>query len=342
MHSPRVSVIMPVNNIQTFLTEAIESILNQTFADFEFLIISEPGTNHEIIDGYSDRRIRHIRTARKIGLARSLNYGIKAARGEYIARMDADDVSLPGRLERQVTFLDEHQYIGIVGTGYEYIDETGRTLLIRSNPSGPEFTKWLLLFGDVIINSSILARVDVIRHIGGYDPALVVAEDYDLWVRATANKTKIVNLPDVLTKLRIHSGSISRVYASLMARNTNVITKRALESVYGAEISASTVSTLLYRSNQNANDYFDAAKTLKQLCVKFLRDSKIPEQERNSILNSAASRLHVLALKNRRKAPLLSARTWWLILMISPRDVPTLMFSTLKKSIHYALCYLNQ
>ena len=328
---PRVSVIMPVNNVQTYLTEAIDSILNQKFTDFEFLIITEPGTSHKIIDGYSDRRIRRIQTARRIGLARSLNYGIKEARGEYIARMDADDVSLPGRLERQVTFLDEHQHIGIVGTGCECIDETGRTLSICSNSSGPEFTKWLLLFGDVIIHPSIVARVDVIQHVGGYDPAMVHAEDYDLWVRATENKTKIVNLPDVLIKLRIHSGSISRVYASLQARNTNVIIKRALESVYGAKISASTVSALLYRSNQNTIDYFDAAKTLKQLCVKFLRDSKILGQERNSILNSASSRLYVLALNTLRKGPLLSVRIWWLILMISPGALPRLIGSTVKK-----------
>jgi glycosyltransferase involved in cell wall biosynthesis len=310
------------------LTEAVESILNQTFADFEFLIITEPGTNREIIDAYSDRRIRHVEAPQVIGLARCLNLGIQMAKGEYIARMDADDVSFPDRLERQVTYLDEHQEVGIVGTGYESIDESGRTLSISSKPSSPEFIKWQSLLVNPVAHPSILARAEVIRHLGGYDPAMVHAEDYDLWVRAIANKTNIVNLPDVLIKLRDHSHRVSHIYTNLQKRNTNVIVKRNLESAYGAKISESTVSVLLHRSKQTPIENYCAAKILKELSIKFSQNKKIFEKERKLILKGAASMLYVIALNIRREALILSLRV---MLMIPLRELPRLIGSTVKK-----------
>lgn len=330
---PRVSVIMPVKGAQTYLSEAIESILHQTFADFEFLVITEPGTNHEIIDAYLDTRIKHIETAQSIGLARCLNYGIQMAKGEYIARMDADDISFPNRLERQVTYLDEHHDVGIVGTGYESINESGRTLSISSKSSSPEFIKWQSLFVNPIIHASVLARADVIRRLGGYNPAMVHSEDYDLWVRAMEN-AKIVNLPDVLIKLRDHSGRVSRVSANLQEHNANVIVKRNLESVYGAKISESVVSVLLYRSKQTSIQNYCAAKTLKELSIKFSQNSKVPQKERRLILRMAASRLYVIALNVRKEAPLLSLR---IILMIPLQELPRLIGSTVKKLLERSI-----
>ena len=172
---PKVSIIMPVYDAERYLKESIDSILNQSFGDFECIIVSEYGTSDEsiaIIESYHDRRIRHIRNTRRLGYARSLNVALKEAQGEYVASQDADDVSLQVRLEREVEFLDGHPRIGVVGSWFETIDEDGRAISENHTPVESAVIKWRLLFYCPIANPSTMVRRAIYEALGGYDARL--------------------------------------------------------------------------------------------------------------------------------------------------------------------------
>ena len=178
--SPKVSVIMSVYNGEKYLREAIDSILNQTFKDFEFLIINDGSTDssREIILSYDDPRIRLIDNKKNIGLTRSLNKGIQLARGEYIARQDADDISLPERFMKQVKYLDGHRNVGLLGCGVAVIDERNaevkRWEIKRDN-------QYALI--NSIAHGSVMIRAHCLKEVGGYRKELKYVQDKDLWYR---------------------------------------------------------------------------------------------------------------------------------------------------------------
>jgi len=208
---PTVSVIMSVYNGKRFLQEAIDSILAQTFTDFEFLIFDDGST-----DGSSDilsaaaARNRRIVLERlpHTGLSAALNRGLEKARGRYVARMDADDISLPDRFEKQIRFLDSHPDIALVSGGFELIDEEGRSLKTILHPVLPEIVHHELLEHNFICHPAIMARRDALRSIGGYRAQYLHAEDWDMWLRLS-ERYRLANLPDVLIKYRQHLSKVS-------------------------------------------------------------------------------------------------------------------------------------
>lgn len=203
MNMPKVTVLMSVYNGEKYLKEAIDSILAQTFRDFEFLIINDASTDStkSIILSCHDPRIRYIENEANIGLTRSLNKGISLAKGEYIARMDADDVSLPARLEKQVQFLDSREGVGLLGTSWLSINDVG-LLLSVNKACGGAYAAHSMCHGSVMIRKSTLEKA------GGYRPCFKYAQDYDLWLRLS-EVCEADNLSETLYKLRLHSGSIS-------------------------------------------------------------------------------------------------------------------------------------
>ena len=205
---------MPVYNGERFLRDSVESILGQTFTDFEFLILDDGSTDStwEILQRYAekDTRIVLIRNERNIGLTKSLNKGLNLARGEYLARQDADDISLPQRLELQVKFLAAHPEVSLVGTGMKIIDENGNILRLQQPPADHEsITAELLLKNHAIGHSTVIARLSALKEFGGYDERFPFAQDYDLWWRLSRKK-KIANLPEILVRWRDAPGNISR------------------------------------------------------------------------------------------------------------------------------------
>lgn len=213
---PRVTVLMPVYNAEAFLREAIESILGQTWSDFEFLIIDDGSIDNsrEIISFFSDPRIRIIDNPSNIGLTKSLNKGLEHAEGEYVARQDADDISYPKRLERQVQFLDAHPDVALLGTQALSVDEKGRphkTNFLRI-PVGLLAIRWYLMFQNAFIHSSVMFRRSIVwKELGGYDESFERAQDYELWSR-TARLYKVDNLSDILIDHRFEYGStVSRL-----------------------------------------------------------------------------------------------------------------------------------
>lgn len=212
MNSPKITVLMPVYNAEKYLNEATNSILNQSFTDFEFLIINDGSTDDSkrIIQSYNDRRIRYVENEKNLGLIETLNKGFDLALGEYIARMDADDISLPNRLEEQVRFLESSPDIGIVGSQIKTIGDIDG--YIRRRPTNPDEIKCALLFDTPLAHPSVVIRKKVFADNGlKYDPDFKHAEDYELWTRAV-DCTKAANIDKVLLYYRIHQKSVSHTY----------------------------------------------------------------------------------------------------------------------------------
>lgn len=204
-HTPRVTVLMPVYNAETYLQEAVESILRQTFADFEFLIIDDASTDtsREMVRSYSDPRIRLLENERNMRVAATLNRGLDEATGEYIARMDADDVSLPRRLEKQVAFMDRQPEIGISGTRAKAFGATSYTI---QYPADPERIRCRLLFNTAFAHPSVIMRRAMLDEHELRYTDLGHFEDLELWQRA-AECFPCANLNEVLLRYRVTEGS---------------------------------------------------------------------------------------------------------------------------------------
>lgn len=210
--NPEITVLMSVYNGEKYLREAIESILNQTYKNFEFLIINDGSTDssRDIILSYNDPRIQLVDNEQNIGLTRSLNKGLKLARGEYIARMDADDISMPERLGKEVAFLDQNKNVGLVGTYYLMINENGKALhTIKCLTEGGEL-KDKLLIGNQFGHGSVMFRAECIEKVGLYREEFKSAQDYDLWLRI-ADFFDVANIPEVLYNWRLNFNSVSVV-----------------------------------------------------------------------------------------------------------------------------------
>lgn len=212
MSDPAISVVMPVFNSERYLVEAIESILNQTFSDFEFLIFDDGSTDRspEIIREYAERdgRITAVFSPTNRGHVVHLNEGIRRARGQYIARMDSDDVALPNRLEVQERFLTDHPEIGVVGSSTLAIDQDGRTREVDRRQPSPSYLFWRCFFTNPLSHPTVMYRKDAITSVGGYDETKMPSEDYELWSRLLPN-WQLANIEEPLLKYRQHTQSVS-------------------------------------------------------------------------------------------------------------------------------------
>ena len=222
---PKASVVMTVYNGEEFLEQAIESILSQTFEDFEFIIIIEHGSNEksqEIIARYAqkDKRISLLHNDSKLGIAASLNRGMRAAKGEYIARMDGDDISLTTRLEKQIKFMDENPGIAICATGVTCIDGKGAKVnIIDKCADDPEQIKSDLIFYCFIRHPTVMFRKSIVSERGlFYDEGYLATEDYELWCRA-AHVAVVARMPEILLLYRWHKFNATRVFLSEGIRN---------------------------------------------------------------------------------------------------------------------------
>ena len=208
MTVPRVTVLMAVHNGARHLREAVDSILAQTFLDFEFLIVDDGSTDESaaILASYADPRIVMLRNATNVGLTKSLNIGLNAARGELVARQDADDRSYPERLARQVAFLDVHPEIAVVGAQARIIDADGHQLPAgERKPLDAESIRFALLFSNPIVHTAATFRRKLVD---AYDERFVTSQDVELWSRLAENHP-LANLPERLVDLRVHAQSVS-------------------------------------------------------------------------------------------------------------------------------------
>jgi hypothetical protein len=213
MNTPAVSLVMSVFNGERFVSEAIESILNQTFHDFEFIIINDGST-----DGTADILSRYQRIDPRLvvdhqhnkGQVPSLNTGCGLARGRYIARIDADDIAIPERLERQINYLEQNPRVALLGSSINNIDVSGRYLSTMALPiSDKEIRERLFGLQDIpFCHVALIFRAEVFRAVNGYRTAFAPAEDYDQWLRI-AERWQVANLPEPLVNVRRRAHSLS-------------------------------------------------------------------------------------------------------------------------------------
>ena len=209
--APAVSVLMPVYNGERFLAEAIESILGQTFTDFEFVIIDDGSTDASpaILTDYASRdsRIR-VLTQTNAGQVVAANRGLAECRAPLVARMDADDISLASRLERQVKFLSSYPAVAVVGSAYQLISETGARGSIIKGPTTVPAVMRTLKWENCVGAPTVMMRKSAAQEVGGYREQFRHAEDYDLWLRIADNHSVAV-MKACLVEYRIHTQQVS-------------------------------------------------------------------------------------------------------------------------------------
>lgn len=339
--TPMISVLMCVYDSESYLRESIESILNQTYQDFEFIIVSEYDTSHEsvrTIESYSDERIRHLHNSRRLGLVSSLNVGLNEAQGKFIAKMDADDVSKRERFRRQVDYLGKHPDIGVLGTAIEIIDDKGIVNGTRHPPTDPMLMKWSLMYDDEIANSSVMVRRSLFDLCGGYTPELSHGEDYDLWLRL-AHVTKIVNLPHILHQRRIHGNQITQRYLKILSREVS-LAEQTITATMGHEIPHSIALALAKSFIENADQAFQAAVTLQELYSNFTARNDLTFDQMELIRHDTARRMVTLSRLAATKNPLVSIRILFLMSKFCPSELPFWIREAVLRATRYLLKHL--
>lgn len=260
--APQISVLLPVYNGGPYLKEAIRSILNQTFKNFEFIIINDGSTDNSkmIMEAYAatDKRIR-IFNQKNQGLVATLNRGLKLAKYNLIARMDADDIAVPTRLEKQVSFMQKNPNIVVLGSWMKLINHNGVKLRTISYPTTAENLKDRLLQECLMAHPSVCMRKDIILELGGYRQLYKHAEDYDLWLRVfERDNDSIENLKDILLLYRQHDAKISLKYQDQQQL-------------------ASITARLAYKFRKENN--YDPTDNLNHLELQTLNLFKLPRKE---------------------------------------------------------------
>lgn len=232
---PAISVLMPAYNAQSYIAEAIESILDQTFADFEFIIIDDGSGDQTplIIEEYAKRgkRIVFLQNSQNLKISETLNRGLEIARGEFIARMDADDWSYPNRLEDQLRLMRKNSGLVICGADIEICDQNLKPLNIRIYPRTDTQIRNKIFKLNPFAHSVTFYKTEIAKKAGGYDSNFNLAEDYDLYFRM-GRFGQFANIPKALLKLRTHSQSLSARAISTQARLNFSVRLKALKS-YG-------------------------------------------------------------------------------------------------------------
>jgi glycosyltransferase involved in cell wall biosynthesis len=207
---PSVTVLMSVYNGERYLSEAVDSVLHQTFTDFEFIIVNDGSTDDTtaILASYDDPRIVLVQNETNLGLTRSLNRGLGLAGGSYLARQDADDVSLPERLGSQVAFLTANPQTCLVGSSIMVVNSASEAITRMILPTSNRELQSLLLKRNPFCHGSVMLRKSSVQQVGGYREAFSRAQDYDLWLRL-AEIGLVANLPTVLYQWRFTPEAVS-------------------------------------------------------------------------------------------------------------------------------------
>lgn len=211
-NEPLISVVMPAYNAQRFITQAIDSILSQTFKNFELIIVNDCSTDNtiNIVRSFvrKDARVKIINNKNRLNIAASLNKGISKASSNIIARMDADDISLPNRLELQFKLINSSKNIAVVGADIIVMDVDERELIIRNYPNSNENLKACLFKYSPFAHPVVCFKKNVIDSVGGYNPLYSPTEDLDLWFRL-GSRYKFASIKKPLLKYRLYDNSTS-------------------------------------------------------------------------------------------------------------------------------------
>jgi glycosyltransferase involved in cell wall biosynthesis len=328
-----VSVIMSVFNGEKYIFEAVNSILRQTFPFFELIIIDDGSTDQtcDILQEINDNRIHTLHNSCNLGLITSLNLGLEIAKGKYIARLDADDIAEPDRLQKQINYLQLNPTIGVLGTNYRLIDRIGNFIdpPVKRLIMAPNMIHWLLFFGCPIAHPTVMVRREVYEKHGYYDPGFPHAEDYELWLRISP-VIQIANLPESLVQIRLHSNNISQVHSKEQVHSSVLAAQKALSSFLKIDLNYDIVHGLRnHHYIQSPNQAFEVACQLSDLYLKFMEQWSPSGDEKKEIQADILTRmveLLVFCAKNRSMEIFL---VWKSLVKVSPllvfRSIPKII-----------------
>jgi len=267
MTFPKISVILPVFNCSQFITESVQSIISQTYTNFEFIIIDDCSTDgtYEYLRSLKDDRIKLIRKSKNTGYTISLNIGIELAKGEYIARMDGDDISLTDRFMKQVDFMDKNPDVVVcggayktIGTGLDFSPKISHDEIILEMISKTPFAH-----PTVFIRNSILKANNIF-----YEPAYEPSEDYRLWT-ILAKFGKLANLNDVLIYYRTHQSQTSRVNNMIQKRNAKKVSLEFIEVLSNRNPASEVFCTPEIHSISDLKKYEDVENAIRNTLAKW-------------------------------------------------------------------------
>jgi Glycosyl transferase family 2 len=246
--TPKVTVLLAVHNGEPYIGEAVGSVLEQTFTSFELLVVDDASTDDTIgiVERFGDARIRILRNERNLGQVPSLNRGLADARGEYVARIDADDACLPTRLERQVEILDAEPRVGLVGTWMDAVDDRGRLLgrLQKTLRDYVDFLYHTLIMRVYVSHPSAMYRLEPVLRLGCYDEASGPAEDKDLWRKLALERFEARIVPEPLVRYRLHDLQLSQVRSGYQ-RQVDAMSQDRFIAELAPDADAPAVRTLL-------------------------------------------------------------------------------------------------
>lgn len=304
---PLVSILLPVYNGDQYLVGAVSSILSQADCDFEIVIINDGSTDTSanLIRQFKDHRIRCFDQENR-GLPATLNRAIALAQGTYLARQDQDDLSFPGRLGRQASFLDVNPDVGMIGTWAEIWVENDKTSRLHTHPTDDASLKFHLLFDNPFVHSSVMIRRSVFDEVGCYteDPSRQPPEDYELWSRV-ARKFRVANLPEVLLAYREVGDSMSRLGEKPFLRNLMRISAENIAWASGREAETPEVVALSRLSHGVYDDiprgvHFSTLKTVLQEAAKHIAcESGISSKKMEGLVQRSLLRLRFHCLAHR-------------------------------------------
>jgi hypothetical protein len=218
----KVTVLMAVHNGEPYVREAVRSVLDQTYTDFELLVVDDASTDAtvETVESFGDPRVRIVHNDVNVGQVPSLNRGLREAHGEYVARLDADDACLPTRLARQVGVLDSEPRVCLVGTWLQAIDERGRHLgrLEKTLSDYVDFLYHTLIMRVYVSHPAAMYRRSPVLDLGGYDESTAPSEDKDLWRKLALQRCEARIVPETLLLYRLHDEQLSQTQATYQRR----------------------------------------------------------------------------------------------------------------------------
>ena len=263
-NTPNVTVLMPVYNGEKYLKETMGSILNQTYIDFEFLIIDDGSTDRteEIVKSFLDPRIHFVKNSENLKIISTLNKGLSLAKGKYIARMDADDICAINRLEKQVEFLENNLSVGLIGSDYKSFGTIHKSIHYASRY---EDLKFSALFYNPFCHPSVMMRKEILTqyHLN-YNPDFLHVEDYKLWTEFLIH-TNCQNLSEELIAYRTHPNQISKVHEELQKTNVFNVQKDYLKNA-GFNLSDEEIQNLTSTSTSSVFSSIYLTSVEKLIC----------------------------------------------------------------------------
>lgn len=301
MKEPLVTILLPAYNAERFIEEAIASILAQTYRNFVLLIINDGSSDktESIVENQKDDRIQYVKNESNIGLIKTLNKGILLARGKYIARMDADDICAPERIQQQVSFLEKNKDYVMCGSWAKIIDNNGLVTGRMKRINSHALIQANMLFTTPFIHPSVLIRKEVLLK-EKYSEEALHCEDLELWVRLSRNKNyRFANIPNFLLKYRWHDQNISVQNDQFQSiKRKEIIKPYILKLIPEATDKNIDTHFSLFGSNKTNDETLNWVKRLLK------ENDQKNEYDQNSLKALLASRLLITNIKSRNLPPI--------------------------------------